>query len=69
MALPIEKFLNNLRGILANKTLIIITHKLGVAQKMDYIYMMDDGTVIEHGSHDALMKAQNKYAGLFNDEV
>lgn len=64
-----RKILNNLKGILAEKTLIIITHKLGVAQKMDYIYMMDDGRVIEHGTHSELMSLQNKYAGLFNDEV
>ena len=64
-----RKILNNLKTILADKTFVIITHKLGVAQKMDYIYMMDDGQIIEQGTHNELMELQNKYAGLFNDEV
>ncbi len=64
-----RKILNNLKTILADKTFVIITHKLGVAQKMDYIYMMDDGQIIEQGTHGELMELQNKYASLFNDEV
>jgi len=54
---------------LSDKTLIIITHKLGVAQKMDLIYLMDDGKVVESGSHEELMSLGNRYADLFNEEA
>ncbi len=64
-----RKILKNLKSILAEKTLVIITHKLGVAQKMDYIFMMSEGKVVEQGTHEQLIQLQNKYAGLFNDEV
>lgn len=64
-----RKILNNLKENLGNKTLIIITHKLGVAQKMDHIYMMDQGRVIEEGSHKDLLEKDARYAQLFNDEV
>lgn len=64
-----RKILDNLKSILYDRTLIIITHKLGVAQKMDLIYLMDDGKVIESGTHDELMKLGNRYADLFKEEV
>jgi len=63
-----RKILNNLKDILAQRTLIIITHKLGVAQKMDYIYMMDQGRIVEQGTHRQLMNMKNKYADLFNED-
>ena len=33
---------------------------------VDRIYMFEDGHVIESGSHDELMKANGKYAEMFN---
>ncbi len=64
-----RQILNNLRSILAEKTLIIITHKLGVAQKMDYIYLMEDGKIIEEGTHEELLRLESRYAGLFSEEI
>ena len=64
-----RQILDNLKETLANKTLIIITHKLGVAQRMDLIYLMQEGAVIEKGSHQELMSLGNRYADLFKEEV
>ncbi len=64
-----RKILDNLKSVLDNRTLIMITHKLGVAQKMDLIYLMDDGRVIESGSHEELMSLGNRYADLFKEEL
>jgi len=64
-----RKILDNLKATLDDRTFIIITHKLGVAQKMDLIYMMDDGKVIESGTHQELMNLGNRYADLFKEEV
>ena len=57
-----------MKDVLKEKTLIIITHKLGVAQKMDYIFMMEKGRVVEQGSHESLLEQQSKYADLFAEE-
>jgi len=64
-----RKILDNLKATLDDRTFIIITHKLGVAQKMDLIYMMDDGKVIESGTHQELMNLGNRYADLFKEEL
>ena len=64
-----RQILSNLKDILVDKTLIIITHKLGVAQKMDYIFMMDNGKIIEQGTHQSLMNLDDRYATLFSEEI
>ncbi|MDR6726761.1 ATP-binding cassette subfamily B protein [Paenibacillus amylolyticus] len=54
-------------------TLIMITHRLNVLQKVDHIYVLDRGEVAEHGTHDELMKRKSFYYksfnGVINDEV
>jgi len=64
-----RKILDNLNDVLHDKTLVIITHKLGVAQRMDLIYLMGDGKVIESGTHEELMTLGNRYADLFKEEI
>jgi ABC-type bacteriocin/lantibiotic exporter with double-glycine peptidase domain len=39
-----------LRGPMAKKTRILITHALHVLDKVDYIYVMDEGSIVEHGT-------------------
>lgn len=38
-----------LRGPLASKTRILATHSLAVLPKVDYIYVLDQGTIVEEG--------------------
>ena len=40
-----------LNGPLADKTRILVTHALHVLDKTDYIYMMEDGVIIEEGTY------------------
>lgn len=51
-----------------NKTTIFITHRLGAAKISDEIIVIDDGKVIESGTHDELMKYQGEYAKMFNEQ-
>jgi ATP-binding cassette subfamily C (CFTR/MRP) protein 1 len=39
-----------LEGPLANRTRILVTHSLHILDKVDYIYVMDNGTIIEQGT-------------------
>lgn len=39
-----------LNGPLAGKTRILVTHALHVLDKTDYIYVMDNGTIVEEGT-------------------
>ena len=49
-----------------DKAVIFISHRLSTTRMADRIYMFEDGRVIEHGSHDELMKMGGKYAYMFN---
>ncbi len=49
----------------SDKTVIFISHRLSTTRSADRIYMFDTGRLIEHGSHDELMKKGGKYAEMF----
>ncbi|KAI0701717.1 multidrug resistance-associated ABC transporter [Earliella scabrosa] len=44
-----------LRGPLADKTRILVTHALHVLDRTDYIYVMDEGVIVEQGTYADLM--------------
>ena len=49
-----------------NKTVIFISHRLSSTRMADRIYMLENGSVIEEGSHEELMALGGKYAEMFN---
>ncbi len=48
-----------------NKSVIFISHRLSSASLSDRIFVFDNGTVVETGSHDELMKKDGIYAEMF----
>ena len=48
-----KRLLDNclLRGPLADKTRVLVTHALHVLDKTDYIYVMDEGVIVEQGTY------------------
>ncbi|MBR4889818.1 MAG: ABC transporter ATP-binding protein, partial [Clostridia bacterium] len=49
-----------------NKTVIFISHRLSTTVNADKIYVMENGRIIESGSHTELMKLNGTYAYMFN---
>ncbi len=48
-----------------NETVIFISHRLSATRDADRIYMFENGTVIEQGSHAELMSLKGKYAEMW----
>jgi len=51
----------SMASLLAGRTTFVIAHRLSTVRRADLILLMDDGAVVERGSHEALMAARGKY--------
>jgi ATP-binding cassette subfamily B protein len=54
-----------LTELMKNRTAIVIAHRLSTVQKMDRIIVLDNGSVIEQGSHAELINQKGTYAQLW----
>lgn len=60
-----KKIIDNLM-ILKDKTIIFVAHRLTISQRVDRILTMQNGKIIEDGSHNKLLQSGGFYASLFN---
>ena len=58
--------MRNIKAMSAQKSVIVISHRLANVVPADNIYFMEEGEVKESGSHAELMAASGGYAKLFN---
>jgi len=65
-----KTILRNLQGYLKGKTTIVITHRIFRSLHFDKIIVMDNGGIIEQGTHDQLMSIENgAYAKLYRHQT
>jgi ATP-binding cassette subfamily B protein len=55
----------SLRGVLAGRSAIVVSHRFSTVRDADRIYVMAAGKVVEQGSHTELMATNGLYADLF----
>ncbi|MES2410185.1 MAG: ABC transporter ATP-binding protein [Bacteroidota bacterium] len=60
-----EQILNNLLEISKNKTTIIVSHRVSSAKNADKIIILDEGQIIEEGTHNQLVNQGGYYAELY----
>lgn len=51
----------SMASLFAGRTTFVIAHRLSTVRRADRILLMEDGRVVEQGTHDALMAAQGTY--------
>ena len=59
----------NFTELVGDRTAILISHRLGIAQLVDRILVFDDGRIAEDGSHEELLKKQGLYARMFRAQA
>lgn len=63
-----EEILKNLKKNRENKTTIIIAHRISTIQNADHILVLDNGAVLEYGSHDQLMNHDGIYRTMYEKQ-
>lgn len=64
-----EQILNNLLEISKNKTTIIVSHRVSSAKNADKIIILDEGKIIQQGSHNQLVNQDGYYKELYYKQL
>lgn len=64
--IAIKKIIESFKGKI---TCIIIAHRLSTIKECDEIFVLDEGTIIEHGKHDALLAMKGCYASFWEEKL
>ena len=63
-----EEILSRLRAVTANRTTIIVAHRISAVRHADQIIVLDNGRIIERGTHDTLAFAGGPYGELVRQQ-
>lgn len=64
-----KKILQNLSSFYKNRTVVICAHRLSTIKNADQIVVLKDGTVVERGTHEELMRKKGEYYNLIKHQT
>ena len=64
-----DTILNRLNDVMADRTTIIISHRISTVKSADFIVVMKDGEIVERGTHDTLLKRNGIYARIHEKQL
>lgn len=64
-----ERILSGLRGVMRERTSIIVSHRISTVRDADLILVLENGSVVERGTHDDLVRRDGFYAGLYRKQL
>ena len=60
---------NAINNLTKNKTTLVIAHRLSTIHNADQIFVLKNGSIIDSGNHDSLMKISNDYKSLYEKQL
>lgn len=64
-----EAILQHLRKELKGRTTLMISHRISTIKDADIIYFLEDGTVVEQGTHEELLQKEGRYSVMYNKQL
>jgi ATP-binding cassette subfamily B protein len=64
-----ERILSSLKKVMGDSTMVLISHRVSTVKMADKILVMDEGEVIESGTHQSLLDKDGAYAHLYQQQL
>jgi ATP-binding cassette subfamily B protein len=64
-----EEILSRLAHVMRSRTTIIVSHRVSTVRSADQILVLDDGEIVERGTHDQLVARSGLYAELYRKQL
>ena len=64
-----DTILERLRRVVANRTTLIISHRISTVKAADLIVVLQDGEIVERGTHEKLLARNGIYAGIHERQL
>jgi ATP-binding cassette, subfamily B, multidrug efflux pump len=64
-----EEILTKLRGVMRQRTSIIVAHRISTVRDADQIFVLDGGRIVERGDHHGLVGRGGLYAALYKKQL
>lgn len=64
-----DTILNRLAEIMKGRTTILISHRISTVKAADHIIVLNDGSIVESGTHEQLLEKDGIYAGIYETQL
>jgi ATP-binding cassette, subfamily B, multidrug efflux pump len=64
-----DAILSHLKSQLSDKTTIMISHRISTVKNADIIFYIEDGSIIEEGSHSQLLEKDGRYSKMYHKQL